>query len=124
MTRELLAKHLPSISWMKVVEHSPGGYTAFEGNGRLAAMQEVFSPADGIKVEVEQYHFRNPAKIVRRLNRCNDRTVSFQHEERSTAAEGADGSPDCEPGRRWRVSSEGLARKATMNDSYTGLSDR
>ncbi len=69
MTSELLAEHLPSISWMKVVEHEPGGYIAFEGNGRLAAMQEVFSPQDGMRVEVEQYHFRNTPKIVRRLNR-------------------------------------------------------
>ncbi len=69
MTCELLAKYLPSISWMKVVEHEPGGYIAFEGNGRLAAMQEVFSPADEMRVQVEQYHFRNTPKIVRRLDR-------------------------------------------------------
>ncbi len=69
MTCELLAKYLPSISWMKVVEHRPGSYIAFEGNGRLAAMQEVFSPHDDMRIEVEQYHFRNTAKIVRRLNR-------------------------------------------------------
>ncbi len=69
MTCELLAEYLPSISWMKVVEHEPAGYIAFEGNGRLAAMQEVFSPRDGMRVEVEQYHFRNTPKIVRRLNR-------------------------------------------------------
>ena len=54
---------------MKVVEPEPGAYIAFEGNGRLAAMQEVFSPEDGMRVEVEQYHFRNTPKIVRRLNR-------------------------------------------------------
>ncbi|MCP3956965.1 MAG: hypothetical protein GY719_03845 [bacterium] len=69
MTCDRLAEYLPSISWMKVVEHEPGGYIAFEGNGRLAAMQEVFSPDDGMTVEVEQYHFRNTPKIVRRLNR-------------------------------------------------------
>ncbi len=69
MTCELLAKYLPSVSWMKVVEHEPGGYIAFEGNGRLAAMQEVFAPEDDMRVEVEQYHFRNTTKIVRRLNR-------------------------------------------------------
>ena len=69
MTCELLAKHLPSISWMKVVEHQPGRYIAFEGNGRLAAMQEVFAPEDDMRVEVEQYHFRNTPKIVRRLDR-------------------------------------------------------
>ncbi len=69
MTCELLARYLPSISWMKVVEHRPGRYVAFEGNGRLAAMQEVFTPGDGMQVEVEQYHFRNTPKIVRRLDR-------------------------------------------------------
>ena len=69
MTCELLAKYLPSISWMKVVEHEPGEYIAFEGNGRLAALQEAFSPEDGMRVEVEQYHFRNTSKIIRRLNR-------------------------------------------------------
>ncbi len=69
MTCELLAEYLPSISWMKVVEHQSGRYIAFEGNGRLAAMQEVFSPEDGMRVEVEQYHLRNTPKIVRRLDR-------------------------------------------------------
>ena len=69
MTCDLLARYLPSVSWMKVVEHQPGAYIAFEGNGRLAAMQEVFSPADEMQVEVEQYHFRNTPKIVRRLDR-------------------------------------------------------
>ncbi|MEM7351784.1 MAG: hypothetical protein AAF657_13385 [Acidobacteriota bacterium] len=69
MTCELLAKYLPSISWMKVVEHEPGRYIAFEGNGRLGAMQEVFTPEDGLQVEVEQYHFRDTSMITRRLNR-------------------------------------------------------
>ncbi len=41
---------------------------ADEGNGRLAALQEVFSPADGITVEVEEYYFKNPSKILRRIN--------------------------------------------------------
>ncbi len=69
LTSGLLTKYLPSISAIKVVEHEPGGYIAFEGNGRLAAMQEAFSPEDSMRVEVEQYHFRNTSKIVRRLNR-------------------------------------------------------
>ncbi len=69
MTCELLAKYLPSISWIKVVEHEPGEFIAFEGNGRLAAMQEAFSPEDRMNVEVEQYHFRDTSKIARRLNR-------------------------------------------------------
>jgi hypothetical protein len=69
ITCDDLAQLMPSVSWIKVVQNRPGGYLAFEGNSRLAAMQEVFAPSDGMKVEVEQYHFRNTRKIVRRLNR-------------------------------------------------------
>jgi hypothetical protein len=69
ITCDELAQLMPSVSWIKVVQDRPGRYLAFEGNGRLAAMQEVFAPSDGMKVEVEQYHFRNARKIVRRLNR-------------------------------------------------------
>ena len=69
MSFELLAEVLPSVSWIKVVAHGADGYIAFEGNGRLAAMKEVFSPEDGMEVEVEEYRFRDPAKIVRRLDR-------------------------------------------------------
>jgi hypothetical protein len=66
---ELLAQYLPSVSWIKVVHEKEGSYLAFEGNGRVAAMQQVFSPEENLAVEVEQYHFRNPRKIIKRLNR-------------------------------------------------------
>jgi hypothetical protein len=69
ITCDKLTQLMPSVSWIKVVQDRPGGYLAFEGNSRLAAMQEVFAPSDGMKVEVEQYHFRNSRKLVRRLNR-------------------------------------------------------
>lgn len=64
-----LNEYLPSISWIKVVQETPNSYLAYEGNGRLGALQEVFAPEDGVEIEVELYHFRNPRKIVRRLNR-------------------------------------------------------
>jgi len=69
LTCEILARFLPSVSWIKVVQDNPNGYLAFEGNGRIAAMQAVFDPADGMQVEVEEYGFGNPKKIIRRLNR-------------------------------------------------------
>ncbi|HSH03525.1 MAG TPA: hypothetical protein VLL52_13470 [Anaerolineae bacterium] len=69
LTRELLDEYIPSITAIKVVADSEGGYISYEGNGRLGAMRQVFTPEDGIKVEVEEYYFRNPKKIVRRLNR-------------------------------------------------------
>jgi hypothetical protein len=69
LTRDELSRHLPSVSWIKVVQEAPESYLAFEGNGRVAAMQAVFAPDDGLLVEVEQYIFRSPRKIIRRLNR-------------------------------------------------------
>jgi hypothetical protein len=69
LTFDMLGRMLPSVSWIKVVEAERGVYLAFEGNGRIEALQAVFGPDDGIAVEVEAYRFRNPRKIVRRLNR-------------------------------------------------------
>jgi hypothetical protein len=69
LTREVLAEYLPSISSIKVVQESVNSVIAYEGNGRLAALQSVFESADDIMVEVEEYCFRNPKKILRRMNR-------------------------------------------------------
>jgi len=74
LTCEVLAEHLPSISKIKVVpvtlgEREPEGYLAFEGNGRIAAMQAAFTPDDALLVEVERYDVDEPDKILRRLNR-------------------------------------------------------
>ena len=46
MTCELLAKYLPSISWMKVVEHEPGGYIAFVASPPGSAI-ELVATSDG-----------------------------------------------------------------------------
>jgi len=66
--RALLADLLPSASWIKVVREDESSYIAFEGNGRLSAMQEVFVPADGVDLKVEEYIFRNTDKIIRHMN--------------------------------------------------------
>lgn len=69
-SREVLAQYLPSVSWIKVIDHPDGTYVAYEGNGRLAALQQVFSKADDIMVEVELYSFeRGEKKILRRVDR-------------------------------------------------------
>ncbi|WP_428242933.1 hypothetical protein [Gynuella sp.] len=68
-TRERLASYLPSVSGIKVVKQPDNQYIAYEGNGRLVALQSVFSATDQIYVEVEEYHFKNPQKILRRMNR-------------------------------------------------------
>ncbi len=69
LTCDDLAEILPSVSWIKTVREDDQSYLAYEGNGRLAALQEVFGPEADLEVEVELYHFRKPKKILRRLNR-------------------------------------------------------
>jgi hypothetical protein len=64
-----LAEILPSVSWMKTVRENDRSYLAYEGNGRLAALHQVFGSDADLEVEVELYHFRSSKKIVRRLNR-------------------------------------------------------
>ena len=66
-----LIRHIPSVSAIKVVEvdSHDAGYIAFEGNGRLVAMQTVFDESDNLSVEVEVYTFAKSEKIVRRLRR-------------------------------------------------------
>ncbi|WP_028582244.1 hypothetical protein [Desulfogranum japonicum] len=69
ITREILAEYLPSVSWIKVVQESDASFIAYEGNGRLVALQKVFTPDDNIQVEVEQYFFHDSEKILKRMNR-------------------------------------------------------
>jgi hypothetical protein len=69
ITREILAEHMPSISWIKVVKENDNSYIAYEGNGRILAMKNAFTFSDAVQVEVEEYHFKNPKKIIRRMNR-------------------------------------------------------
>lgn len=69
ITRDILAEHLPSVSWIKVVKENETSYIAYEGNGRILAMKNAFTPAGNLQVEVEEYHFKNPKKILRRMNR-------------------------------------------------------
>ncbi len=64
-----LNQYLPSISGIKAVNISEHSYVAFEGNGRLVALQQVFKPEDNITVEIEEYHFESTSKIIRRINR-------------------------------------------------------
>ena len=59
---------IPSVSAIKVVQDGER-WLAFEGNGRLYAMRDVFAPEDGMQVEVEEYIFDDDRSIRRRLNR-------------------------------------------------------
>jgi hypothetical protein len=65
---ETLQSIIPSVSQIKVVRDSER-WLAFEGNGRLYAMREIFTADDGMQVEVEEYVFDDPRSIQRRLHR-------------------------------------------------------
>lgn len=69
LTRDILNSYIPSVSGFKTVHTAEQTHVAFEGNGRLYALQSVFKPEDEIVVEVEQYHFSDKAKILRRIER-------------------------------------------------------
>ncbi len=65
---EALQAIIPSVSQIKVVRDGER-WLAFEGNGRLYAMREVFNSEDGMRVEVEEYVFDDPRRIQRRLHK-------------------------------------------------------
>lgn len=65
---EALQTIMPSVSQIKVVRDGDR-WLAFEGNGRLYAMREVFDAGDSMQVEVEEYLFDDPRSILRRLKR-------------------------------------------------------
>ena len=67
LSQAVLAEYLPSVSAIKVVKQADDTYVAYEGNGRLVALQQVFHPDDLITVEVEEYMFNKPAKILKRI---------------------------------------------------------
>lgn len=65
---EALQAIIPSVSQIKVVRDG-NRWLAFEGNGRLYAMHDVFSAGDGMRIEVEEYLFDDPRSLQRRLRR-------------------------------------------------------
>jgi len=66
ISNDLLHEVLPSVSAIKVIEIDHGQYVAFEGNGRLYAIKEVF---DQLDVEVDLYVLEKDSKISRRVVR-------------------------------------------------------
>lgn len=72
LSKEELAKYLPSVSGIKVVKSSNNKYIAYEGNGRLVALQTVFTTNDNISLEVEEYYFKKPKRIIKAMLRIRD----------------------------------------------------
>ena len=88
LRRDDLMQVLPSVSGFKALATDDGRYITFEGNGRLAALQRVFTPADGLEVEVEVYHIAEHRKILRRARR-----VQRRNRVGPFAVDGVDDSP-------------------------------
>jgi hypothetical protein len=83
LDQETLNTYLPSVSAIKVVRNEAGKYIAFEGNSRLVALQNVFSHPDEMKIEVEEYLFKDNTKIVRRMYRVRKLHNLLQGEDQS-----------------------------------------
>lgn len=72
LSQNILQKHIPSISGIKVVKQKDQTAISFEGNGRLAALQTVFSATDQLTLEVEEYVFTDPVAILKQMDRLRD----------------------------------------------------
>lgn len=64
ITQDFLKDKLPSVTWIKAVRDDDGKYIVFEGNGRVAALQEVFTPADQMMLEIEIFDFPPDSDIL------------------------------------------------------------
>lgn len=77
-SKEVIAELMPSATYIRAIEDGKGGYFTFEGNGRVAALKQVFDPQDEVEIEVDLYHpkklKRSQKKIrkLRKMHRMND----------------------------------------------------
>lgn len=67
--RERLHEVLPSVSAIKLVETAPGRFVSYEGNGRLAALRQVFVDHPDLQVECELYDIAHAPRLLRRIAR-------------------------------------------------------
>lgn len=66
ITNDLMMEVIPSVSAIKVILITSGKYIAFEGNGRLYALKDVF---EDLTIEVDLYQLENDNTISRRVQR-------------------------------------------------------
>lgn len=68
ISKDFMAKYLESVSWIKVVKYYDS-YVAFEGNGRIVALKDVFKKSDNIKVEVEVFDVNDNKMIQKKIRK-------------------------------------------------------
>lgn len=66
ITNDLMMEVIPSVSAIKVILIASGKYIAFEGNGRLYALKDVF---EDLTIEVDLYQLAKDNTISRRVQR-------------------------------------------------------
>lgn len=72
VSKESLAQVLPSTTYIRAIPDGNNGYYTFEGNGRVAALKQVFIPEDNISIELDVYHpkkLKQSQRKVRKLRK-------------------------------------------------------
>lgn len=67
--RDRLQELLPSVSAIKLVQVEPTRFVSYEGNGRLAALAEVFADTPELLLECELYDIAHAPRLLRRIAR-------------------------------------------------------
>ncbi|MBT4856652.1 hypothetical protein HON52_00490 [Candidatus Uhrbacteria bacterium] len=68
MTKELSAKYLPSLTYIRGVSSGSEYYT-FEGNGRVAALKAVFLKNDNLDIEIEVFQPKKQGKAIKKIKK-------------------------------------------------------
>jgi hypothetical protein len=71
ISKEMIAELMPSATYIRVIPRAKGGFVTFEGNGRVAALNAVFSSSDDIRIEVDVYHPKRQRKIERMVKKLH-----------------------------------------------------
>ncbi len=69
INKETIAEILPSATYIRAVKNGENGYYTFEGNGRVAALQNVLSSSDGITIELDLFTPRKPRRVLRYIRK-------------------------------------------------------
>ena len=69
ISKEDMIEILPSANYVRAIQSKKGSYYTFEGNGRIAALKEVFLQEDKIEVEVCVYYPKNLKRALAKIKK-------------------------------------------------------
>lgn len=73
LDQPILEKYIPSVSGFRVIKVNAKKYFVFEGNGRLAAIKEVFTKHQDMTISVEEYLVTNKSQVIKGLETIRKR---------------------------------------------------